>query len=50
MTRLTFIWPIGALLAVACGPPAASNAPVLWLAPDMNETHVKLVEQEPDPF
>jgi hypothetical protein len=38
------------LLAVSCGPPANSNPPVLWLAPDMNETHVKLVADEPDPY
>jgi hypothetical protein len=33
----------------ACGPPANSNPPVLWLAPDQNETHVKLVANAPDP-
>ncbi len=38
------------LLMAACGPPANSNPPVLWLAPDQNETHVKLVADEPDPF
>jgi len=26
------------------------NAPTLWLAPDQNETHVKLVESPPDPY
>ncbi|HET9988425.1 MAG TPA: hypothetical protein VFQ65_07890 [Kofleriaceae bacterium] len=37
-------------LFAACGPPANSNPPVLWLAPDQNETHVKLVADEPDPY
>ena len=44
---------VGAGLAgvsAACGPPANSNPPILWLAPDQNETHVKLVAVEPDPF
>jgi hypothetical protein len=26
------------------------NPPVLWLAPDQNETHVKLIDHEPPPF
>ena len=26
------------------------NASVLWLAPDMVETRVKLAEEEPDPY
>jgi hypothetical protein len=26
------------------------NPKVLWLGPDQNETHVKLVESEPPPF
>jgi hypothetical protein len=38
-----------ALLVVA-GCPSDSNAPVLFLAPDMAETRVKLVESEPTPF
>lgn len=28
----------------------SSNPKVLWLAPDMAETRVKLVGAEPDPF
>lgn len=26
------------------------NPKVLWLGPDQNETHVKLVESEPPPY
>ncbi len=40
-----------ALLVVLAGCPSNNtNAPVLWLAPDQAETHVKLVEDEPNPY
>ena len=41
-----------ALLLVLAGCPTDSNTnpPVLWLAPDMAETHVKLVDTEPNPY
>ena len=40
-----------ALVVLVAGCPSPSgNAPVLWLAPDMAETHVKLVEDEPSPY
>jgi hypothetical protein len=35
-----------ALLVLA----GCSSPLTLWLAPDQNETHVKLVEKEPPPF
>lgn len=49
MKRFSYLL-VTAVGGVACGPPANSNPPVLWLAPDQNETHVKLVAAEPDPF
>ena len=36
------------LLAGCPGPD--TNPPVLWLAPDQNETHVKLIDHEPPPY
>ena len=38
------------LAALAACPGDDGNAPVLWLAPDMVETRVKLAEEEPDPY
>jgi hypothetical protein len=42
----------GALLVVlsACPSSDDGNPAVLWLAPDMAETRVKLVESEPPPY
>ncbi len=40
-----------ALLVLAlAGCPSDGNPAKLWLAPDQNETHVKLVDHEPPPF
>jgi|SwirhirootsSR2_FD_contig_81_2291052_length_309_multi_2_in_0_out_0_1 hypothetical protein len=39
---------LGLLVLPAC--PSNGNPKVLWLAPDMAETRVKLVDSEPDPF
>jgi hypothetical protein len=43
---------LGLLMLPGCPSPGPSNGNpgVLWLAPDMNETHVKLVDTEPGPF
>ena len=38
------------VLVLAGCPSDGGNPHVLWLAPDMNETHVKLQESEPPPF
>lgn len=39
------------LVLAGCGDDGQSgNAGTLWLAPDMAETHVKLVESEPPPY
>lgn len=38
------------LLAVAGCPSPSGNPSTLWLAPDQNETHVKLVDSEPNPY
>ncbi|HSN28948.1 MAG TPA: hypothetical protein VLT45_21825 [Kofleriaceae bacterium] len=38
------------LLVVAGCPSSSGNPSTLWLAPDQNETHVKLVDSEPPPF
>ena len=38
------------LLALAGCPSNDGNPKTLWLAPDMNETHVKLVDSEPPPY
>lgn len=36
---------------VACGPPASDKNPAtLFLAPDQQETHVKLVDSDPPPY
>lgn len=37
------------LLAAGC-PSDPGNPKVLWLAPDMAETAVKLIDHEPPPF
>jgi hypothetical protein len=48
---MKIVAPMLGLVLVACGDDGTSgNAPVLWLAPDMAETAVKLVESEPPPF
>lgn len=39
-----------ALLLLAGCPDDTSNPSTLWLAPDQNETHVKLIDHEPPPF
>jgi hypothetical protein len=43
---------IGVIALSGCSdsPPSAGNPRTLWLAPNVNETHVKLVESEPPPF
>jgi hypothetical protein len=43
---------LGLLVLPGCPSPNPSdgNPKVLWLAPDMAETRVKLVDSEPDPF
>lgn len=38
-----------AVVLVACGD-NAGNPPTLWLAPDMMETKVKLIDHEPPPY
>ncbi len=38
------------LLVVAACPSPSGNPSTLWLAPDQNETHVKLVADEPNPY
>jgi len=52
MNRYGSLLTLGALALAACGddtrPPG--NPHVLWLAPDQNETHVKLVDIEPAPY
>lgn len=40
---------LGLLVLPGC-PGGDSNPSTLWLAPDMVETRVKLVDVEPDPF
>jgi len=42
--------PLLAALAGCPGDNHPGNASLLWLAPDQNETHVKLVESQPDPY
>ena len=40
-----------ALLVLAgCPSDPNGNPSTLWLAPDQNETHVKLIDHEPPPF
>lgn len=41
-----------ALLVLLAGCPSddPGNPSTLWLAPDQNETHVKLIDHEPPPF
>jgi len=42
---------LGLLVVSSCsGPGGGANPQVLWLAPDMMETRVKLVDAEPEPF
>lgn len=36
------------VMLAAC--PGGGNPETLWLAPDMSETRVKLVEDEPGPY
>jgi hypothetical protein len=38
------------LLALAACPGDDANPEVLWLAPDMKETAIKLIGERPDPF
>lgn len=44
--------PLALLALAACSgdDTADRNAPTLWLAPDMAETRVRLVEDRPPPF
>jgi len=39
-----------AFLLVVAACPSSGNPDRLWLAPDQNETHVKLVDKEPNPY
>jgi hypothetical protein len=39
-----------ALAASGCPSSGGPNPAMLWLATDMDELHVKLVESEPPPF
>jgi hypothetical protein len=39
-----------AFLVVLAGCPSSGNPPVLWLATNMTETAVKLVDSEPNPY
>ncbi|HEY0193789.1 MAG TPA: hypothetical protein VGC42_21885 [Kofleriaceae bacterium] len=45
---------LGLLAQAGCGDGGSGNSggnpAALWLAPDMMETRIKLVEQEPVPF
>lgn len=42
---------LGVIAVSGCSdPPPAGNPRTLWLAPNVNETHVKLVESEPPSF
>lgn len=47
MTRTT-ITPL--LLGLLVLPGCPSDGKVLWLAPDMDELHIKLSDTEPGPF
>jgi hypothetical protein len=38
------------VLLAGCPSDDDSNPSTLWLAPDQNETHVKLIDHEPPPF
>jgi hypothetical protein len=38
------------LVALAGCPSPSGNPSTLWLAPDQNETHVKLIDHEPPPY
>jgi hypothetical protein len=38
------------VLALAGCPDDNGNPGTLWLAPDQNETHVKLIDHEPPPY
>jgi hypothetical protein len=41
---------LGLLVFPGCPSSSDGNPRVLWLAPDMAEIHVKLVDSEPAPF
>lgn len=41
---------LGLLALPGCPSPNDANPKVLWLAPNMDETHVRLVDSEPHPF
>jgi hypothetical protein len=42
---------IGVVVLASCGDNRSNGNPTtLWLGPDQNETHVKLVESPPDPY
>jgi hypothetical protein len=41
---------LGLLAGLAGCPGPDGNPHQLWLAPDMAETRVKLIDHEPDPF
>jgi hypothetical protein len=41
---------VSVVVLAGCPSSPSGNAPILWLAPDQNETHVKLVESQPDPY
>jgi hypothetical protein len=41
---------LGLLVLPGCPSPSSDNPRVLWLAPDMTEIRVKLVDSEPAPF
>ena len=49
MTKQTLIV-LASLGASAGCPGPAENPARLWLAPDMMETRVKLIDHEPNPF
>jgi hypothetical protein len=52
LTPVTPVTPLllGLLVLPGCPSPSDGNPKVLWLAPDMAETRVKLVDAEPEPF
>ena len=50
MTRALAALGLGLVALTGCPSNDGGNPPVLWLAPDMLEIHVKLVESEPPPF
>jgi len=45
------VFPLCLLALAACsGDDGGGNPGRLWIAPDMRETAIKLVDKEPDPF